>query len=231
MIVLALETATMTGGIAIVKDNSLIGEIRTNVKIAHSERLMGSIDWLLKTSDISVNEISAFAISIGPGSFTGLRIGLCTVKGLAYATDKPVIPVPTLDAFARSLPLCSSPLCPMLDARKNEVYTGLYKWKDGECVKVTPERAVNPVDFLKEIKEPTVFAGDGATTYRDLIKDALKENALFLPPSRMYPSAATVAEIAIEKIRSGFVTDPVSLTPFYIRKSEAEMHSKNILTG
>ena len=81
MIVLALETATMTGGIAIVKDNSLIGEIRTNVKIAHSERLMGSIDWILKTSDISVNEISAFAISIGPGSFTGLRIGLCTVKG------------------------------------------------------------------------------------------------------------------------------------------------------
>ena len=226
MIVLALETATTTGGIAIVKDTSLIGEIRTNVKIAHSERLMGSVDWLLKTSDISVNEISAFAISIGPGSFTGLRIGLCTVKGLAYATDKPVIPVPTLDAFARSLHLCPYSLCPMLDARKNEVYTGLYKWKDGVCIKVIPERAVNPVVFLKEIKEPTVFAGDGATTYRKLIKDMLKDNALFVPPTRMSPSAVTVAEIAIEKIRSGFASDPLTLTPFYIRQSEAEVHFK-----
>jgi tRNA threonylcarbamoyladenosine biosynthesis protein TsaB len=219
----------MTGGIAIVKDNSLIGEVRMNVKIAHSERLMGSVDWLLKTSDVPINEITAFAISIGPGSFTGLRIGLCTVKGLAYATYKPVIPVPTLDAFARSLPLCAYPLCPMLDARKNEVYTGLYKWEANECVKLIPERAVNPSDFLKELKGPTVFAGDGAVTYRDLIKDELKGNALFAPASRMYPSAATVAEIAIEKIRSGFIADPVTITPFYIRKSEAEIHLKNNL--
>ncbi len=191
MIVLALETATLTGGIAIVKDNSFIGESRTNVKIAHSERLMKSVDWLLKTSDISVNEIDAFAISIGPGSFTGLRIGLCTVKGLAYATGKPIVPVPTLDAFARSLPLCSYPLCPMLDARKNEVYTGLYKWEDGNCKKVIPETAVNPEDFLKNIKEPTIFTGDGAITYRNLIKDTLKENAIFAPPSRMSPSVCT----------------------------------------
>ena len=114
----------------------------------------------------------------------------------------------------------------MLDARKNEVYTGLYKWKDGTCQKVVPETAGNPADFLSEIKEPTVFAGDGASTYRALIQDIVKENAIFAPPSRMSPSAATVAEIAVEKIRSGFVADPVTLTPYYIRKSEAEINIK-----
>ena len=104
MKILALETATIAGSVAISDDTSgLIGEVKINVRIAHAERLMPSIQWLLESSRVTIEEIDAFAISIGPGSFTGLRIGLSTVKGFAFATNKPVVSVPTLDAFARTL--------------------------------------------------------------------------------------------------------------------------------
>lgn len=227
MKVLALETATVTGSIAILDDQTgLIGEVRTDVKIVHAERLMPSIEWLLDTSRIPIEEIDAFAVSIGPGSFTGLRIGLSTAKGFAYATGKPLVPVPTLDAFARTLPFCTHIICPLLDARKNEVYAALYKWEEGLLKKILPETAIHPETLVKEINGPVVFMGDGARKYRKLITDVLKDKAVFAPPSRMSPSASTIAEIAIEKIRQGIDTDPVSLTPLYIRKSEAEVNWK-----
>lgn len=217
----------MLGSAAILdEEEGLISEIRVNIKVAHAERLMPSIEHLLKASRISIKDIDAFAVSIGPGSFTGLRIGLSTAKGLCYAAGKPIIPVPTLDAFARALPFCSHLLCPMLDARKNEVYTGLYKWEDGECRKIIPETAINPQEFLKDIKKPTVFMGRGARIYKKLIEDALSAKAIFAPPSRMFPTASTVAEIAIEKLKEGVTTDIISLIPFYIRKSEAELKWK-----
>lgn len=227
MKVLALETATMAGSITVLDDTEgLIGEVRINVKIAHAERLMSSIDWLLKTSSIPVKDIDAFAVSIGPGSFTGLRIGLSTAKGFCYSTKKPIVPVPTLDAFARTLPFCSYLICPMLDARKNEVYTALYSWENGSCRKIISETAINPADFLKGIKRQTIFMGEGARIYEKLITDTLKHNAVFAPLSKMVPSASSVGEIAIEKLKDGIFADPVSLTPFYIRKSEAEIHWK-----
>jgi tRNA threonylcarbamoyladenosine biosynthesis protein TsaB len=226
MKVLALETATMAGSIAVINNDVLTCEAMINVRVAHSERVMNAVDWLLKTSGISIKELDAFAVSIGPGSFTGLRIGLSTVKGLSYAANKPIVPVPTLDAFARTLSFSSHTVCPMLDARKNEVYTGLYRWEDGLFKKVLSETAVDPADFIKEIKGPAVFTGDGARIYRKLIKETLKSKALFAPPSRMYPSASTVAEVALESLKAGVKTDPLSLTPFYIRKSEAEINWK-----
>lgn len=227
MMILALETATMSGGVAIVDDSSgLVGEVRIDVRVAHSERLMPSVEWLLKASGLAIGDIDAFAVSIGPGSFTGLRIGLSTAKGLAYAADKPVVPVPTLDAFARTLPFCSHLVCPMLDARKNEIYAALYRWEDSICRKLMPEVAIDPVMLMKQIAEPVVLMGDGTETYRDLIVDTLKDRAIFAPASRMSPSAVTVAEAAIDAIRKGIAADPVSLTPFYIRKSEAEVRWK-----
>ncbi len=227
MKILALETATPAGSIAIVDDaEGLTGEVRVNVRVAHAERLMPSIQWLLEASGLSIKDIDAFALSIGPGSFTGLRIGLSTVKGFSFATGKPVVPVPTIDAFARTMPFCRHIICPMLDARKNEVYAGLYRWVDGQCKKILPETALKPGDLLKKINEPVLFLGEGCILYKALISDTLKSNALFAPPSRMSPSASTIAEIAIEKIRHGITTDPVSLAPLYIRKSEAEIRWK-----
>ena len=129
MKILALETATLAGSIAIVDDRyGLVSEVRVNLKIAHAERLMPSIQWILDASRMSIDEIDAFAVSIGPGSFTGLRIGLSTAKGLSYAAKKPIVPVPTLDAFARMLPYCSYMICPLFDARRSQVYAALYTW-------------------------------------------------------------------------------------------------------
>lgn len=227
MKILAIETATVAGSIAIVDDAAgLIGEVRVDVKIVHAERLMPSIQWLLNASNVLIKEIDAFAVSIGPGSFTGLRIGLSTVKGFSYAAKKPLIPVRTLDAFARTLPFCSHMICPVLDARKNEVYAALYKWEENNCVKVMPETALSPEELVKRIDEPVVFMGDGIKKYRELIDAGLKENAIYAPSSKMSPSASTVAEIAIETINQEIHTDPVSLVPFYIRKSEAEVNWK-----
>ncbi len=227
MKILAIETATVAGSVAVVDDNKgLIGEIKVDVKIAHSERLMSSVEWLLRASGISIEEIDALAVSIGPGSFTGLRIGLSTAKGLSYATNKPIVPVPTIDAFAASLPFCSHLICPMLDARKNEVYAGLYKWEGTLLRKILPATAINPGELLEQIRGPVVLMGDATVTYKTLIADILKTNAIFAPPSKMSPSASTVAEMAIEKINQGIITDPISLTPFYIRKSEAEIRWK-----
>ncbi len=225
MKVLALETATLAGSIAILDDvEGLIGEVKVSVKIAHSERLMPSIEWLLKASAVSIKEIDAFAVSIGPGSFTGLRIGLSTVKGFAFATGRPVVPVRTLDAFARTMPICRHIICPMLDARKNEVYAAFYRWDDDICTKLMPETSIKPGELLNDIHEPVVFMGEGAKIYKNVISDLLKTRAIFAPPSQMSPSASTVAEIAIEMIKQGVAVDPVSLTPYYIRKSEAEIN-------
>jgi tRNA threonylcarbamoyladenosine biosynthesis protein TsaB len=227
MKILAIETATIAGSIAIFDDSAgLIGEVRVDVKVAHAERLMPSIEWLLTASGVAVHEIDAFAISIGPGSFTGLRIGLSTVKGFSYATGKPIVPVPTLDAFARTLPFCSYMICPLFDARKNEVYAALYKWDGNVCGKILPETAISPAELLNGIHERTVFMGEGAIRYREIISDALGGNAVFAPASRMSPAASAVAEIAEEKLKQGMVADPVSLTPFYIRRSEAEIRWK-----
>ncbi len=224
MKILAIETSTLLGGIAVADDSSgLIAEIRLNVKSTHSERLMTAVDHVLKQSGLDISDMDAFAVAIGPGSFTGLRIGMSTVKGFSYATGKPIVSVPTLEAFAWNFPYSGYPVCPMLDARKNEVYAGIYKWEGNECKKIMPETAINPADLLKEIKGMAVFAGDGAKIYKKLIMETLKDNAIFAPPSKMSPSASSVAEIAVEKIRQGIITDPVTLTPFYLRKSEAEI--------
>ncbi len=227
MKILAVETATIAGSIAIFDDSAgLIGEVRVDVKVAHAERLMPSIEWLLNASGVSIHDIDAFAVSIGPGSFTGLRIGLSTVKGFSYATGKPVVPVPTLDAFARTLPFCSYMICPLFDARKNELYAALYKWDGDVCRKVLPETAISPLELMNQIHERTVFMGEGALLYKEIITEVLKDNAVFAPSSRMSPAASSVAEVAVERLKQGMVADPVSLTPFYIRKSEAEIHWK-----
>ena len=226
MKVLALETATIAGSVAIVDDSKgMIGEVRVDVKVAHAERLMPSVKWLLEASGLSIDDIDAFAVSIGPGSFTGLRIGLSTAKGLAFSTGKPLVPVKTLDAFARTLPYSAYTVCPMLDARKNEVYAGLYRWEDSLCKKIMEETAIAPEEFLNKIKGNgrILFTGDGTTKYRELVDKILAKDAVFAPSYRMTPAASSVAEIALETLKQGDLPDPVSILPYYIRRSEAEI--------
>jgi tRNA threonylcarbamoyl adenosine modification protein YeaZ len=145
--------------------------------------------------------------SIGPGSLQP-EDRARTAKGFSYATGKPIVPVPTLDAFARTLPFCSYIICPILDARKNQVYAAFYKWNGSVCNKIMSETAISPADLLNKLSEPAVFMGDGVKSYGKLISDTLQDKAVFAPASRMSPSAATVGEIALEKLKQGLIADP-----------------------
>ena len=227
MKVLALETATLLGGVAIVSERrGLLAEARVNIKVLHAEQLFATIDWVLRASQNKIEAIDAIAISIGPGSFTGLRIGLSTAKGLCYASGKPLITIQTLDAFASTIPYTCYAICPMLDARKNEIYTALYRWQNNNLSKIKNELAVSPKDFIQTLKSDTVFIGDGAVKYRTQIESIFegKYKSMFPPLSMMIPSAVSVGEIALSLLKTNSFTDPFSATPFYIRKSEAEIH-------
>ncbi|MBI3592947.1 MAG: tRNA (adenosine(37)-N6)-threonylcarbamoyltransferase complex dimerization subunit type 1 TsaB, partial [Nitrospirae bacterium] len=227
MKLLAIETSTMLGGVAILDDDTLIAESRINVKVTHSERVMAEIDHALACSGLKIDDIDVFAIAIGPGSFTGLRVGLSTIKGLAYATGKRVAAVPTLEAFAWNIPFTLKPVCPLLDARKKEVYAGIFKWSDNGFSSIMDEQAIKLDTLMSAIKEPTVFLGEGAIIYRDSISKAAGDLALFASPQDMVPSPANVAYLAMRKARKGEFEDPVKLVPLYLRRSEAEIKLKN----
>ena len=228
MRVLAIDTSTLLGGVAIMDDLSgLIAEARLNVKSTHSERLMTAIDYVLKQSGYRLSDMDFFAVAIGPGSFTGLRIGLSTVKGFSYATGKPIVSVPTLEALAQNFPFCRYPVCTMLDARKKEVYVALFEWEGEGFIRLMPEMSVKVEEFLKSLRgdnhRKVVFTGDGAILYRDEISDCMSESAIFASPEKMVTSPANVASIGIQKALRGEFSDPIRLVPFYIRRSEAEL--------
>jgi tRNA threonylcarbamoyladenosine biosynthesis protein TsaB len=258
MKVLAIDTSTLLGGVAVADDlDGMIIEVRLNVKSTHSERLMTTIDYALAQSGYAISDMDFFAVAIGPGSFTGLRIGLSTVKGFSYATGKPVVSVPTLEALARNFPFCCYPVCTMLDARKKEVYAALFKWKGGGFVKLIDEMSIKVQDLLKELeknnlslppyvppdqegikrgtkgkeggfsRDKIIFAGDGAILYRDEIIKHMSERALFAPPEKMVTSPANLASIGLQKALRGEFSEPVSLVPFYLRRSEAEIKAKS----
>lgn len=224
MRILSVETSTMLGGVAVMDESDgLIIEARLNVKSTHSERLMTEINHALKRAGIGINDIDVFGVSIGPGSFTGLRIGLSTVKGFSFATGKPVVAVPTLEAFAWNFPYSSYPVCTMLDARKEEVYAALFRWKDKGFERIIKETSVNPEELVKAIVGPVIFTGEGALLYRESIIRVAGKNAIFAAPQLMTPSPANVAYLGLERAMAGDFSEPVSLIPFYIRKSEAEI--------
>ena len=233
MKILAIDTSTMLGGIAIMDEITLIAETRLNVKSTHSERLMTEIEHCLKQSSLKISDIDVFAVAIGPGSFTGLRIGLSTVKGLSYATGKPIVSVPTLDALALNFPYSRYPVCTMLDARKKEVYAALFKWEDDNFKKLINETSVNPEEFMSNVLlrgeyDKIIFAGEGAVIYKNKIIDAMGEKAVFASPEKTVPSPANVASLGMKKALRGEFSEPVSLAPVYIRRSEAEVKWKDL---
>lgn len=223
MKLLAIETSTMVGGVAIMEDDTLIAESRINVKITHSERIMGAVDHMLTQSGMKIGDMDVFAIAIGPGSFTGLRVGLSTVKGLVYATGKRLVSVSTLEAFAWNVPFSKYQVCPLLDARKKEVYAGIFRWDGNGFTRVMNEQTVRIDKLLSGINEPTIFLGEGSIIYKDNIKAWLNDSAIFGHPQDMVPSPANVAYIGMIKAKKGEFEDPIRLVPLYIRKSEAEI--------
>jgi tRNA threonylcarbamoyladenosine biosynthesis protein TsaB len=223
MKILSIETSTRVGSVAIIEDEHLIAEYILNVVSTHSERLLPSIDQILKDSQLTVRDIEGFAVSLGPGSFTGLRIGISTVKGLALATGRAVVGVPTLDCLAHNIAFTHLLVCPILDARKGEVYTALYQGDgSGKLEKLTPDLALKPEELLTRIKEPVIFLGDGVEAYRDTLRSG-QDNCLFAPAYLNQPRASVLAKLGLEKFKQGHIFKEEEIQPLYCRLAEAEI--------
>lgn len=226
MLILGIETSTRIGGIALIDDKDLIAECRLNIGMVHSEKLMIVIDRLLGDAGIWLEDLDCIAVSIGPGSFTGLRIGLSTAKGISTATGKPIIPVPTLDAMAHNMRVSRCQICPMIDARKKEVYTAIFEYGNTFGMRrITDYMVDKPGKILDYICGEAIFVGDGAEAYHDLIVERLGEKALFVP-NGLSSSAVTVAEVGSNMFKNG-IKHEKTLIPLYIRKSEAEIKSQD----
>ena len=227
MRLLAVETSTRTGALALLDAGVVVAESRVNITVTHGERLMAAIDGVLRSAHWQLVDVEAFAVALGPGSFTGLRIGLSTVKGLAFATGRPVVGVPTLDALAWSLPYCAYPVCPILDARKNEVYAAVYRTLDGGLEVLQSARAVAPTALAEDLRDhvdgPLVFLGDGVAPFAAVLTDILGGRARLAPAALRLPSAVTVGELGGRILARGETTDPAVLLPLYLRPSEAEL--------
>ena len=227
MKVLAIETSTMLGGVAVLdSEDGLIVEVRMSVRAAHSARLMPEVHSALQTASLSLADMDALCITVGPGSFTGLRIGLGTVKGLAFKSGLPVVAVSTLKALAWNFPFSELPVCPVLDARKGEVYAGIYRAGPEGPEVLMPEAALSPKDLAHALAEHggrAVLAGQGAAHYGGVFLEALGQGAVFAPPHLGVPSPAAGAHLGLIKAQRGEFSDPAVLGPTYLRKSEAEL--------
>jgi len=225
MLTLGIDTSTKTGSIGLVKDDVPISEFTLNIDLTHSERLMSSIDLLLENSGFKIEEIDLFAYSKGPGSFTGLRIGLSTIKGLAFAGDKKIVGVSSLNILASNLQFADYQVCVMMDARKEEVYWALYDCGvKGRLKQIKKESADSPEDLLKKVKRKTIFFGTGARLYEGLIKKKLKTKAHFAPKIMDLPRGINAAYLGLESFKRGKWDKIDTVIPNYMRKSQAEVN-------
>ena len=208
----------------LIEDNKLISEYLLNIPVTHSERLLGAIEFVLREARCSVEEIEGWAIALGPGSFTGLRIGVSTVKGLAFATGKPVAGISTLDIIASQVAPTSYLICPILDARKKEVYTAFYRYREGRSLGRQSEyQAISPENLVGRINERTIFVGDGVRTYGDFLLNCLPFFAI-LPSAPFHVShGSMVAKLGMDLLRKGEYLSLWAFSPLYVRPSEAEM--------
>ncbi len=225
MKILAVDTASHSCSVALTDDDALKYEYTADHGRTHTVELAGMIDTLLGASGTTIADIDAFAVTIGPGSFTGLRIGIATIKGLAFAASKPVAPVSTLDALALQCVGIDTLIRPFLDARKNEVYTAAYRFRGDHLETVEDARVAGPAEVLQGVTEDCFFIGNGALLYKPLIEDALGGLARISPPGMNILRASSVARIGYAKLAAGNGIAPHDLVPCYIRRSDAERKS------
>lgn len=226
MKVLALDTSCMMGSVALIEDDVVIAEQLLNVKVTHSERLIPSIESILKTAECKLEDVDGFAVTIGPGSFTGLRIGLAAAKGLAFSMNKPLLGISSLKALAYNLFGAARPIVSVLDARRGEYYIAVNKFEDGDLITILEDTVMPPeklIDYISSLKEDSfLFVGDGIYGLKELIKEKLKSRAFIPPPSMIHPRASNVAWLGLCRLASGESDDLAALKPNYIRKSDAE---------
>jgi tRNA threonylcarbamoyladenosine biosynthesis protein TsaB len=229
--ILAFDTATPVGSAALVDEERTIVGRYFDIGLQHSQRLFIEIEQVLDTAAVAIGEVEAIAVSIGPGSFTGLRIGLSAAKGFCLASGRPLIAVPTLTALAARLPFARHPVCAMLDARKGEVYTALFDNSTGWPRSLDKPCAMPPEALLeRRLGEPTIYTGDGALVYRSLIV-ASDRQALMAPPHCARPEAGTIGHLALAMLHADPTcglkgTELAAVEPLYLRKPDAKVAPK-----
>ncbi|WP_337999146.1 tRNA (adenosine(37)-N6)-threonylcarbamoyltransferase complex dimerization subunit type 1 TsaB [Desulfofalx alkaliphila] len=223
---LGIEAATPVAGVAVIDEKKVLSERFVNNKRTHSVNLLPMVKAAIEEAGINKEELACIAVSAGPGSFTGLRIGMTTAKTLAQVWNIPVAAVPTLDALAYSLAGYKGLICPILNARKNEVYAAVYRGRPGELERLAGPMAVSCGELMEELKKWTddvLFLGDGIDLYREQLLQELGERVFFAPRAVALPRGAVVAELGLEMYKRQRVASPLEVTPEYIRPSEAEV--------
>ena len=225
MKILALDSSGIVASAAVVEDQTLLAEYTVNYKKTHSQTLLPMLDEIVKMTELDLASLDAIAVAAGPGSFTGLRIGSATAKGLGLALDKPLIAVPTLEALAYNLYDTTGLVCPIMDARRSQVYTGVYRYQNHRLVAVREQMAVSIRELLEQLNqlgEPVTFLGDGVPVFRDVIAELLQVSFSFAPAHVNRQRAAAVAALGLLYYQEGRIQTAAEHTPEYLRLSQAE---------
>ncbi|HBG20265.1 MAG TPA: tRNA (adenosine(37)-N6)-threonylcarbamoyltransferase complex dimerization subunit type 1 TsaB [Desulfobulbaceae bacterium] len=227
-LILSIDTATPCSSVALTlgtrQDGRVVAAFSLTGKVTHSRRLLSVIDLLMVETARTWQDIDGIAISIGPGSFTGLRIGMATAKGLAAAAGKILIGISTLDALASKC-VSDKLICAVLDARKKEVYAAFYRLgDDGLVARVSEQAVLQPQELAAQVTEPVIMVGDGALVYGDFFRTLLGERVMLAPAQLHEPSAASLGLLAGEKLLRGELLDLAEGVPTYIRSSDAELN-------
>ena len=229
MKVLGLDSSGLVAGVALIQDDVLIAEYTTDYKKTHSQTLLPMLDELRRMVDLDLKSIDLIAVAAGPGSFTGLRIGSATAKGLGLALDIPLAAVPTVDALAYNLYGCEQLICPMMDARRGQVYTGIYTFANGEMQVIQEQCAISVEELADRLKEEcekcgkkVVLLGDGVPVYREKMQEILQKQCEFAPASCNRQRAACVAVLGQSYAAAGKTVSSDDFAPEYLRMSQAE---------
>ncbi|NTW70869.1 MAG: tRNA (adenosine(37)-N6)-threonylcarbamoyltransferase complex dimerization subunit type 1 TsaB [Eubacteriaceae bacterium] len=227
MNILAIDTSTASTSVAAINEKGLIAEITVNRKQTHSEKLIELIEVMMKRASMKIGDIDLFACTIGPGSFTGLRIGAAAVKGLAQVFNKEIVGVSTLELMAYSVPAQDELVCPMLDAQRDQVYSGLYVWKNGQLSNQLPEgiyQADELVESLKELEDKVLFVGEGVKKVKADTFMKYSKKFIAVPEVFNTPRSSFLGGLALEKYRQSIqIFSYDEFEPEYFRKSEAEI--------
>ena len=225
MLILGVDTSTRSCSTAVLSQTGLLAEITLDNEQTHTRHVMGMVDHVLTLAGISLGDLDGFAVTRGPGSFTGLRIGLSTVKGLGQASGKPVVPLSSLEALAAQVPPLPMPIVAMIDAFRDEVYLAGYRYDDDRLDRITNETVVAPAKKLKMVPEPAIYVGSGAVAYRQELASQLGGHACIPAEPFHTIRGATVAALGMARLAS-HGRPAAKITPVYLRKSDAELHFK-----
>ena len=235
MKILAIESSGLTASAAIAEDEALLAEYTVNFKKTHSQTLLPMIDEIVKMIGMDLKELDAVAVSEGPGSFTGLRIGSATAKGIALALEKKIVPVPTLDALAYNLYDTLGLVCPIMDARRGQVYTAIYRFEDHRLVCIREKTAESIEDLAAELnglpERQVTFLGDGVPVFRERLAEILDKDFSFAPAHLSRQRAGAVAALGIRYYKEGRAQESKDHKPEYLRPSQAERVRAEKLSG